>query len=367
MSSPCQLQQIVSHDDHRHFAQDARPEHLAPDAALHLGEGQRLAVLPWQHFAIDHHAFRQLRAQRFQLRKAVRHQLLAARPDERAARWRRINCARMPSHFHSTCHSRMSPRSFDRAFQRIGEEEWIRAADIGVARIGGHQLRPECGGGLPVAHQAMRDDRGVQAADRRDGAHHQALRHAHAKFAGDDLVPGEALALVHLAPRGNQRSALALVIGVAQRQQALLDPVVQGQVARRLRGRQQQRDGFGEIADGVVALAEEPFGDAGFLDGPLRQLARFQQTLGAAADQECGSPGGIGRRHARKVARERIDLLVGPGGFVEGGIQLGEGFHGSAPAGSAPVSSCSPSKRVSTAWASRPCCLSHSTTGARYP
>ena len=60
-------------------------------------------------------------------------------------------------------------------------------------------------------------------------AHHQALRHADTEFAGDQLVPGEALPLVHLAPGLQQPCAARFVIGIAQRQQPLLDPIVQRQ------------------------------------------------------------------------------------------------------------------------------------------
>ena len=95
--------------------------------------------------------------------------------------------------------------------------------------------------------------------------------------------------------------AACCVVGFAQRQQPLLDPVVQGQIARGLRGgRQQQRDGLGEIAHRVIALAEQPFGNSGFLDGPLGQLARFKQPLGPPADQERSGPGRIGGRPLAK-------------------------------------------------------------------
>ena len=158
----------------------------------------------------------------------------------------------------------------DIAFQGVGEAEGVGTADVGIAGIGGNELAPEFGGGLPLSHQAMRHGFGRDAAGFGDSANHQALRHADAEFAGDELVPGEALALVQLAPRLDQPAAARFVIGVAQGEQALFDPVVQRQLAGGVGGRQEKGDGLGEIADRVVALAEQPVGDAGLFDGPLR-------------------------------------------------------------------------------------------------
>ena len=208
---------------------------------------------------------------------------------------RRMSWERMPSHFHSTCHSARAPRSSTGALERVGEAERVGAADIGVLRFGGDERGPEIGRGLPVAHEAVGDGVGVHAAHLGQRAHHQALRNADAPLAGDDLVPGEALGLIHGAPGLDERFAPRGVVLIAQRQQALFDPVMQRQVAGFGGGRQQERHGFGEVAHGVVALAEEPVRDAGLLDGPRGELARFDEALGAAADQEVQRPDGIGR------------------------------------------------------------------------
>ena len=162
-------------------------------------------------------------------------------------------------------------------------------------------------------------------------AHHQALRDADAKLAGDAACSRRSAGArpSRARPATSQRAA-RVVIGVAQGQQALLDPVVQRQIGGGGGGRQQQGDGLGEIAHRVVALAEQPVRDAGLFDGPLRQLARFQQALGTAADQEVDGPGGVLGRRGGEVALERRHLVVGLGGLVERGVEFGEGLHGSA-------------------------------------
>ena len=82
----------------------------------------------------------------------------------------------------------------------MGQEERIGAAHVGVGRIVSQQLGEEGGGRLPVAHQAMSDDRRIDPADFAQCPRHELLRHSHAERATDELVPDEPLALVELAP-----------------------------------------------------------------------------------------------------------------------------------------------------------------------
>ncbi len=274
-------------------------QHFAADAALHLGERQGRAVLPRQNLAVHYGAVRQQRAERLQFRKAIGDQLLAARPHiGAAAAANQLAADAVPLPLHLPFPDIAQIR--DGAFQRIGKEERIGPAGIGIAHVGRDEPAPEIGRGLPLAHEPVRDDFRGKAADLGDGAHYQALRDAHAKFAGDELVPDEALALVHLAPRGGQRVAAHGIAGIAQGQQALLHPIMQRQCDDVAAGRQEQRDGLGEIADRLIAFAEQPLRHARLFDGPLRQFARFQQALGTAADQEVDGPRRVLRRARRR-------------------------------------------------------------------
>src|SRR5207248_755353 len=109
----------------------------------------------------------------------------------------------------------------------------------------------------------------------------------------------------------------------------LLDPPVQREIGRGRGGRQQERDRLREVADRVVALAEEPVRNAGLLNGPRREFARFEETLGTASEEEARGPRGVCRRGGGEVASERGDLLVGLGGGVERGVEVGEELHDS--------------------------------------
>src|SRR5206468_2831791 len=92
-------------------------------------------------------------------------------------------------------------------------------------------------------------------------------------------------------------------------------------------GRQQQRDGFREIAHRLVTLAAKPLGHAGCFGGPLRKLARFQQPLGAAADQEAYGPRRVLGRRRGQIALEGRHFFIGLSGLVERRVESGEGFH----------------------------------------
>src|SRR5579883_665703 len=279
------FQQIEGHQDRRHLRQDLRAERLAADAPLHRAERERRAVLPRHDLAIEHGSLREARAGGGDFREAVCDELLAARPEERlaaAADQLRADAVPLPFDLPFAWVAEV----LGRAFERVGEAEWIGPAGVGFARFGRDEPRPELGRRLPLAHQPVGNGLGREAAGFGERAHNQALRHAHAEFAGDEFIPGETLALVHVAPRGDEPGAAGLVVSVAHREQALLDPPVQRLIARMRGRREQQRDQFGEVSDRVVALGEKPVRHAGLFDGPLRQLARFEQALGTPSDEK---------------------------------------------------------------------------------
>src|SRR5262249_42234202 len=96
------------------------------------------------------------------------------------------------------------------------------------------------------------------------------------------------------------------------------------------------------------------------LNRPEVHLRGCDGCAWASTDQEGERPGRIGRIGAGKVARERLNLLVGLVRLIECRIERGKGFHvpSSTPSASSPESSGSPSKRVASAVASRPCSFS---------
>jgi hypothetical protein len=131
-------------------------------------------------------------------------------------------------------------------------------------------------------------------------------------------------------PGVEDRPPLLVLALVAQRQQQVLDPVVQRQVGRppRRRRRQQQGDRLGQVADRVVALAEEPLGDVRLLGRPGAEPLGGDDLARTAADEEVDRPRRVGRRGGGEVAAQRLDLGVDLGRRVQGQVQLGKGSHG---------------------------------------
>jgi hypothetical protein len=107
-----------------------------------------------------------------------------------------------------------------------------------------------------------------------------------------------------------------------QRDQALLDPL--GQSARRLVGwrRQNQRDGFGEVSDRLIALFEKPGIDAGAFDRTFTQQPRRNRLARPASRQEIRRPCGVRRRRRPEIAFERNELRAGRRGGVEVEVEL---------------------------------------------
>ena len=84
--APLDLEQIVGDEHHGHVRENLRAELLAADAALQLREGKGRAIRPRHDLAVDHGAIGQEFRRRGDLRKAIRHQLVAARPEIRLSR-----------------------------------------------------------------------------------------------------------------------------------------------------------------------------------------------------------------------------------------------------------------------------------------
>ena len=182
---------------------------------------------------------------------------------------RRISCERMPSHFHSAIHSDDRAERLDRRFQRIRQEERIGPAHVGVADVLGAEAREELRRGLPVRRSA--GGRSLLPGRRSPSESARSTRPPDTptrKAAGDQLVPHEPLPTVELAPRAQHLLALHRLVLPPQRQKALLHPVAQAPVVRRTGVGQEQGDGLGEVANGGVALLEQPVRDSRGLRRP---------------------------------------------------------------------------------------------------
>ena len=145
----------------------------------------------------------------------------------RDQRWvfppRVINCARMPSHFHSTCQSRRSPSA-------------STSPSSGDARLNGYGLERSssvCSGESTRSnhsavgvhhHGAVRLRSAARAARQRRRTDDERLGHLDAEFPGQQFEEDETLDPVERRAPLEHAPALFVGIRVAERKDAPLDP-----------------------------------------------------------------------------------------------------------------------------------------------
>ncbi|MNK95633.1 hypothetical protein D3C87_1158780 [compost metagenome] len=154
---------------------------------------------------------------------------------------------------------------FDWLRQGMGEKKRIRlTATLGmfVVRLGGDQFQVAGGaravGQVGVTHQALRYAFAVQMSHRCEGTGHQQFGDTDAKTAGDQFDAEHQAGAVQLRPEPGQLFGEYLRGFAAQRQQLVFDPRRQTVGGRVGSIGQYQRNGFGQIADGLITLFEQP-------------------------------------------------------------------------------------------------------------
>ena len=270
----------------------------------------------------------------------------------------RTTCARMPSYFHSICQSDGGPmRGFelvDRDVERMSEEERKRLAGRQHAELVRVGIRPrrrdQAGIGLGigprllvgVAHHALGDQLGIERRMLGQRALHQQLADADPEAAADQLGQQETAGRVEFVPVTGDRLGLPLRRRIAQRQQAVLDPLRQAAIGQARRRRQHQRDRLGQVADRLVALLEQPVVDAGALAGERAQQAGRNDLARLAAGQKIDRPRRIGGVGQGQVGAQRAHFVGGRGARIEGAEQAREAPHQPSPdPASAPPSAAS--------------------------
>ncbi len=306
---------------------------LAADALLQLLERRRRAVLPDEDLAVEHRAFGQALGQRHHFRKAVGHQFLAARPDPAAALApQHLGTDAVVLPFDQPAAQIAQPLRQRRGILGPGvrQEEGVRLTRVGLG-LRRMQRVEACGRGqrlgVGVAHQPLRHHLGIDIEGLGQCALHQQLADADTKATADQLGQQEAARCVELAPPCGQRVGLRVARLAAQRQQPLLEPLRQAQVARVVGRGQHMGDGFGQVAHGLVALLEQPVGQAGLAAGGGAQQRRRHRLARLAAGQEVHRPGGIGGVGSLEVLAQRRHLVERGGAGVECGVQRRETLH----------------------------------------
>ncbi len=263
--------------------------------------------------------------------------MINSSPRDHKCAWpaRLTSCARMPSHFHSTCQSgSIAEQSADllqprRAVDRRGQAKRVGPRKIGVGRPRINQAAEPAGRRRPLAHQPRRHRRRCNRRRFGQRANDQRLRHAKPQLAGQHLQQGEALPSRQRLHPAKHGAPLAVEIHLTQRHDALLDPFgeAHGFACQWRQLIEQQRGGLGAVPDDGVAFGEEPFGQAGRRQRPFGNRPAGRGAFQSAAGQEEHRPRRIGRGRAAEVVDHRLDFEVGRRGVIEGGKQRGETLH----------------------------------------
>ncbi len=294
----------------------------------------RLALGPGQNLAVEHTAIGQIGRGRFELGETALHEVFAARPDMTLAlATDELGAYAVPFPFRMPVAARAQiGHRFDRRlFDRRRQEERVRLGSVLAPIFRVDQAFEELRRGLPAAHQSMGDPCGLDSGRLGQRPGDQPPRHAHAKRAGEQLVEGEARIGGQLAPEADDTGLALVVFQIPQRQNALLYPVVQGDIQAGIAGFdfiEQQGDGFGQIADRRIAFLDQPERHVDRLGRPFAQPRGGNQPLDTPAAQKRHRPGRIRRRGGREIVAHGRNLVVGRGTGIQTRVQRGESTHG---------------------------------------
>ena len=340
------FQQVVGDEAHRRVGQQLLAHRLAADALLqHLEARRRVAAgQPDQQLTVQHRAIRQGLGQGHDFGETVSHKFLTARPDPHlpaALDHLRADAVVLPLHQpigHRPQHAlKDSARCLRFGLQCVRKKERVGLAGRTAVTAGRGQQRGKprrAGGGAGVrpAHQALRQQLGVQAGLLRQGALHQQLAHAHAQPTADELDEQESACSVQPRPVAGQPLRLLWRRQAAQRQQPVLHPHGQADgffasVFFAPRRRQHQRDGFSQVANGLVTLVKQPVVHPRQLAGRVAQDGCRHQLARLAASQEVQRPGGVFGQRTLKIMHKGCNLVASGGAGVQRVVEVGKGLH----------------------------------------
>ena len=255
------LEDVVGHEDDGHRARELRDLLLPADALLQRRERQRPLVAKGEDLAVEHRAVGQARRRRGDLGKAVRDQLLAARPQVHdAAALDELRADAVPLPFDQPL--RGSPRRLDRILERRREEERVRPRRSSSVR--------SCEG-APTYHSAYGVQSPISRAAIVGGGRPAACASARTTSVCETPTRSSPVSSLSRMKRCRRSSVAppardALLLRRRRRvarsgQDPILDPARERQVFRRRRRRQlieHERRGLGAVADDRVALLEQP-------------------------------------------------------------------------------------------------------------
>ena len=221
---------------------------------------------------------------------------------------------------------RYRPKLFGRGLELVGEVERVGPREIGAGVRRLDQAFPGFRLRAPIAHQSVRQFRLGQASCLRQGPGHELLAHAHPPATGQQLVEHQPLGRRQTIPDSEDMGLAVGIIGCVERAQ-LGDGFGQALRAALNRRRQDQRDGFAQIAHDRVAFLEQPERDARPFRGPVAQPGGGDQPARAPPAQQCHAPEPVGFWRLAEILRHRRHLDGGFGRLIETREERGKAVH----------------------------------------
>ena len=336
-----EFQQVVGDHLRGMFAQRFRARFQPLDARLQRSErGRRVGIgVPNQQLAVEHRIARQSSRSALDFGKTAVEAFFAARPQRQIViAPDQLQADAVPLPFKQPVVD-VAQRCGLR-FQRRRQKKRIRLRAIAGQRFAAQQIAQEGLIRRPLAQHPLREQRDVDARQFGQRLLHQPLRYAHPQRAGEQFVEHQTLLAIEMAPAVRHRIASGDFIPAGDRQQTLLDPHMQRRIVGVLRIVQQQRQGFGQVADLFVARFDQPRRRGAFRGDPRAQFAAAGDLgLGAAdlaARQQPQRPHGVARRGVAEVIHQRRAFVQGRGAAVEAPVEIGEASHQSSPLPSSP-------------------------------
>ena len=267
-----EFEQVVG-DEHAGNLVEQFPGHTPPAAPLRdRSEAEERLPPHRQQFAVEHGAGWKCGGRRHDLRKGLVDELLATAPERGVvAAPHDLRPHPVPLPFRDPVGDGAQVARL--ALDRRRQQEGIGPPGVGRGRLTRHETSVGIGIGDAGPHQPVGHHRRIDAGHLRQRPGHERPRHAHAAPAGEQFVPDDSLPRGEPLPDMLHCRPLLLVVGVPQFQNR--GPHALGQShADALRDRlgtlmrQDQRQGFGQIADVGITLLHQPEWNARGLRSP---------------------------------------------------------------------------------------------------
>jgi hypothetical protein len=215
------------------------------------------------------------------------------------------------------------------------EVKGVRAGDVLLGRLRGEHASEKLRGGSPLAHEAVRDQIGVDARRLRERAGDERRGDTHPQLARQQLDEEKRLPGVALREPGRQEPAAVDRIKPAEGFDPILDPHVQGRViggwGQHAGRAEHQGDGFGDVPHCRVALGDDPPRKRREVGEHRGEVGGGHEAAHAPAGKEEDGPGGVVGRRGGDVLGDRLHLGVGRSRLVDAVVEVGEETHANPP------------------------------------